>query len=139
MSALIPTFLHRILPRGMAAVSRPAARLAVLGIAGALALGVFPTAADAHGPRDRGPWYGGPSYGGPPYGGPSVIVPPPGSRVIVVPGYRPPPPVVIAPPPHWGPPPRHRHHRSWRNDWGPRPYPGPSVQFHGGWSMGRGW
>ncbi len=139
MSALIPTFLHRILPRGMAAVSRPAARLAVLGIAGALALGVFPTAADAHGPRDRGPWYGGPSYGGPPYGGPSVIVPPPGSRVIVVPGYRPPPPVVIAPPPHWGPPPRHHHHRSWRNDWGPRPYPGPSVQFHGGWSMGRGW
>ncbi|MBK3801576.1 hypothetical protein GAY33_20550 [Azospirillum brasilense] len=134
MSVLIPTFLHRMRPSGVAAVFRPAARVAVLGIAGALALAVLPTAADAHGPRDRGSW-----YGGPPYGGPSVIVPPPGSRVIVVPGYRPPPPIVVAPPPYWGPPPRHHHHRGWRNDWGPRPYPGPSVQFYGGWSAGRGW
>lgn len=138
MSALIPTFLHRILsravPSALAAGPRPAVRLAVLGIAGALALSVLPATADAHGPRDRGRW-----YGGSPYGGPTVIVPPPGSRVIVVPGYRPPPPVVVAPPPYWGPPPRHHHHRSWRNDWGPRPYPGPSVQFYGGWSSGRGW
>ncbi|MBK3775646.1 hypothetical protein JJL56_10205 [Azospirillum sp. YIM DDC1] len=134
MSALISTFLHRIRPQGMAAAFRPAARMAVLGIAGVLALAVLPTAAEAHGPRDRGSW-----YGGSPYGGPSVIVPPPGSRVIVVPGYRPPPPIVVAPPPYWGPPPRHHHRRAWRNDWGPRPYPGPSVQFYGGWSSGRGW
>ncbi|MDQ2104996.1 hypothetical protein [Azospirillum isscasi] len=120
MSALIPTCFRRFLSR----------RMTALGIVGALALAVLPSAADAHGPRDRGHWYGGPS----------VIVPPPGSRVIVVPGYRPPPPVVIAPPPYWGPPPRHHHrHRSWGNDWGPRPYSGPSVQFYGGWSSGRGW
>jgi len=112
MSALISTFLHRIRPQGMAAAFRPAARMAVLGIAGVLALAVLPTAAEAHGPRDRGSW-----YGGSPYGGPSVIVPPPGSRVIVVPGYRPPPPIVVAPPPYWGPPPRPHHPRAPRHDW----------------------